>query len=251
MALKRSTDESLAQASRLNRSMAYLNLECFDAALEDANAACAAAKPPEKALYRAAAALYRLGRYDECRTRREQLLREYPNTDADRGDIQYVAERLHGQATGEYNFRRMYDVIRAGGRHVDIATFAGPVAVKTSPGRGRGLFTTRAVKAGELLLCEKAFAYCGADDPDSFHGPSTAQSMSSSGPPQMPTDIGVLISLHYNLVTIGKQPDVITTVIQKVYRNPSLAPVVDSLYSGSYKSVDAPRLVDGQPVVDS
>jgi hypothetical protein len=44
--------------------------------------------------------------------------------------------------------------------HLDHATFVGLVEVKTSPGRGRGLFTTKAVKAGELLLCEKAFAHC-------------------------------------------------------------------------------------------
>jgi hypothetical protein len=226
-------------------------MESFDAALEDASTACAGTKPPEKALYRAATALYHLGRYDECFVRREQLLREYPDADADRGEIQYVGQRLHERATGEYDFRRMYDVIRAGGRHVDMATFAGPVAVKTSTGRGRGLFTTRAVKAGELLLCEKAFAYCSADDPDSSHGTSTAQSASSSSPPQPPAGIGVLISLHYDLVTIGKQPDVITTAIQKIFRNPSLGPTFTSLHSGSYKSVDAPQLVDGHPVVDS
>ena len=39
--------------------------------------------------------------------------------------------------------------------HLDHATFVGPVAVKASIGRGRGLFTTKAVKAGDLILCEK------------------------------------------------------------------------------------------------
>ncbi len=45
---------------------------------------------------------------------------------------------------------------------VDCATYSGPVEVRESlPGRGRGLFTTRKVTAGELL-CEKAFEYASA-----------------------------------------------------------------------------------------
>ena len=45
---------------------------------------------------------------------------------------------------------------------LDNATFAGNVEVQASKGRGRGLFTTKDVIAGELLLCEKAFSYCSS-----------------------------------------------------------------------------------------
>jgi hypothetical protein len=231
--------------------MANLHLECYDAALEDASSACAEPKPPEKALYRAALALYHLGRYDECLARREQLLQAYPHTETGDVQMQCVRQRLLEQASGGYDFRKMYDDVRTGKRHLDIATFVGPVVVKSSPGRGRGLFTTRPVKAGELLLCEKAFAYCGADDTETTRSKSTGDTSSSSRQAKPLSGIGILVSPYYNLVTIGTQADVMTTVIQKVFRNPSFKPSFVSLYSGTYKSVDTPLLVDGHPVVDS
>ncbi len=42
---------------------------------------------------------------------------------------------------------------------MDRADFVGPIEVRPckNPEHGRGLFSTRAVKAGDLLLCEKAF----------------------------------------------------------------------------------------------
>ena len=38
-------------------------------------------------------------------------------------------------------------------------SYVGSVQVKKSEGRGLGLFTTKNVEAGELLICEKAFSY--------------------------------------------------------------------------------------------
>jgi hypothetical protein len=231
--------------------MANLHLECYDAALEDASSACAEPKPPEKALYRAGMALYHLGRYGECLARREQLLREYPHTETDDAHMQCVRQRLHEQTSGGYDFPKMYDDVRMGKRHLDIATFVGPVVVKSSPGRGRGLFTTRPVKAGELLLCEKAFAYCAADEPETSSSQSTGGSPPSSRQASSLSTVGILVSTHYNLFTIGTQADVITTAIQKVFRNPSFSASFTSLHSGTYKPIDAPLLVDGHPVVDS
>jgi hypothetical protein len=39
-----------------------------------------------------------------------------------------------------------------------VDDYIGPVELRFSPGKGRGLFTTRAVEANELLLMERAFA---------------------------------------------------------------------------------------------
>jgi hypothetical protein len=75
--------------------MAYLNLECYDAALEDASCACAGEKPPEKGLYLAAMALYRLGRFSECRRRLELLLCLNPLNEAGRQLMKRVLLRLH------------------------------------------------------------------------------------------------------------------------------------------------------------
>ena len=54
---------------------------------------------------------------------------------------------------------------------MDAATYLGPIEVQGSDGKGRGLFATRDVKAGELLLCEKAFALVhGFTDAKNGHG---------------------------------------------------------------------------------
>lgn len=46
---------------------------------------------------------------------------------------------------------------------LDHATFMGPISIRTTDGRGHGLFTTAPVKVGDLLLYKKAFAYlCGS-----------------------------------------------------------------------------------------
>jgi hypothetical protein len=49
---------------------------------------------------------------------------------------------------------------------MDRADFVGPIEVRPckNPEHGRGVFSTRAVKAGELLLCEKAFCAAFARD---------------------------------------------------------------------------------------
>jgi hypothetical protein len=226
--------------------MAYLNLGCYDAALEDASCACVGEKPPEKVLYRAAMALYRLGRFLECRGRLELLLRLNPLNEAGRQLMKRVLQRLYELKTGKYNFDSMYDSVHGGNRHLDIATFCGPVAFRPLPGHRGGLFTTRAVTAGELLLCEKAFVYHGVADHT-----GSAPIEPSPGEPSSLSGISTLINMNDDSATIGTLPDLIDTAIQKISRSPSLLPTFTSLYSGSYTTADAPLLVDGQPVVDS
>ncbi len=230
------------QTVRLNRAMAYLNLDYYDAALEDASRASAGEKPPEKALYRAALALYHLGRFDECRGRLDVLLRLNPRNDAGREQMKRVLQRLYEQKSGKYDYDSMYESVRGGNRRLDIATFSGPVVFRPVPGHRGGLFTMRAVAAGELLLCEKAFVYNGAAD---YPG------MASSDEQSPLSGVSTLINMNDDSVTVGTLPDMIDTAIQKVFRNPSFLPTLVSLYSGSYSTVDAPPLVDGQPVVDS
>lgn len=55
--------------------------------------------------------------------------------------------------------------------HLDTSDFIGPLAVKSITGAGRGLVTTRAVKAGELLLLCKAICPAYPDDPECHGSP--------------------------------------------------------------------------------
>jgi len=109
--------------------------------------------------------------------------------------------------------------------------------VKHSLGGDQGLFTTEAVKAGDLLLCEKAFAHCYAGPP-----PPEENSIGSR--------VSLLMDIHTNQAIMGTQGDLIKTIGQKLWRNPSLVSEFASFYHGSYEPVGVIK-VDRQPVVDT
>lgn len=115
----------------------------------------------EKALFRAARASYNLGCFARCRSYLAELEVLYPGNKAAIRDIERCDLRLREQA-GEFDFASMLDeaVTKQPSPRLDRATYIGPIEVRKCAieSHGRGLFTTKAVKAGELLLCEKAFA---------------------------------------------------------------------------------------------
>ena len=149
-------------------------------------------------------------------------------------EIKRVRQRLREEETGWYQFDSMYRQAVATPPLVDCATYIGPVAVRNSAGRGKGLFTTQPVKAGELLLCEKAFAYCYAGDDSSIRRSNTT----------------ILMDLSTDTMCIGGQAHLITHVVQKIYHNPASAEVFTDLHHGDYTPVET-REVDGAPVVDT
>lgn len=200
----------------LNRAFAHLKHGSFDAALYDTQYMISRSNSSEYALYLAGKALYGLERFSECCKIFERLCNKHPQHSSAATELDRTRRRLAEQRSGKYDFRAIYKYIsKARPPHLDCATFIGPVAVKPSPGRGQGLFTTRAIKAGELLLCEKAFAYCNA---------------------------GTLQESGLNHLT--------TTIIQKLWKNPSLVPKFTALQDGTHGSVERTE-IDGKPVIDT
>lgn len=58
------------------------------------------------------------------------------------------------------------------------------------------------------------------------------------------------MNTHTNRGTMGTQADLITAIVQRIFRNPSLGPVFTSLYHGDYMPVDEAE-VDGILIVDT
>jgi len=231
-----STSEE-TQTIRLNRSLVFLRTQQYDAALSDVESATtpatATAKPAEKALYRKAEALYGLQRYRECCEALKKLCLEYPDNAAAKSRLTRAIHRLAEHTNGKYPFKQLHGAAaELRPPHLDHATYIGPVRIQASGSRGRGLFTARAVKAGDLLFCEKAFAHAFIDK-EGGRG----------------VDMTLLIDSE-NGGTMGAQSDLINMTIQKLYRNPSLMSTITSLHHGSYQPVDATQ-VDGKPVVDT
>ena len=127
----------------------------------------------------------------------------------------------------------MYKQAKATPPLIDCATYSAPVEVRESPGRGRGLFTTREVTAGELLVCEKAFGY-------SFVSKDTA------GGSRLVT----LMNLVTKNAVMGGQASLLTQLVQKMYHDPEAAQAFTKLHHGDYQPVTVAE-VDEKPVVDS
>ncbi|KAK8046091.1 hypothetical protein PG996_014155 [Apiospora saccharicola] len=225
-----------ARLAHLNRSLANFNLGRFETALSDATKAVQDEMPEksEKAFFREAKALYGLKRYRECMQKLVVLAKEFPDNQAVKPELGRVQARLREELKGVYTFRQMYKEATAGIPIIDCATFAGPVEVRPSPGRGRGLFTTAAVSAGELLLCEKAFGYCyaGDDHPD---GNSTTT---------------ILMDMETQNYAVGGQAHLLSQIVQKLVQNPDSSKGFLALHHGAYQAVSADE-VDGRPIVDS
>ncbi|RJE27509.1 hypothetical protein PHISCL_00095 [Aspergillus sclerotialis] len=231
-ALYSSPTHEEALTIKLNRVLAYLHTSQFEAALRDAET-MTDSEQSEKALFRKAQALYHLRRFRESCEVFAVLAREYPENDAARAEFNRAIARLAEQERGNYQFDRLQlEVERRRPPLLDHATYVGPVCVKLTESRGRGLFTTEGVRAGDLLLCEKAFAYA-------FHDG------------ELPS-LGLFLTVNANekTMTLGTQLDLVSMIVQKLHKNPSQMETFNSLYSGSYKSVEVGE-VDGLPIVDT
>jgi hypothetical protein len=186
---------------------------------------------PEKALFRAAQALYHLGRFNECRETLQELCKPHPDNIQAADLLNRAKKRYSEQADGTYDFDMLHEEAKnLKVPQLDAATYVGPVEVRDTPNKGRGLFTTKAVKAGDLLLCEKAFeVYDQMDNKD---------------------DASVFFNVETKKVFPKDQIDLATKMVHKLARNPSLAKDLTKLYHGSYEGVDV-TMVDGKPVIDT
>ncbi|KAM0426404.1 hypothetical protein ACHAPT_008451 [Fusarium lateritium] len=220
------------QLATLNRSLTNLKLGRPENALSDAFEGRDPRAPAEKSLFREARAMYELGVFGQCLGKLKLLAESYPDNKAVGPEMDRVKARLDEQQNGKYSFSEMYRQARMTPPLIDCANFSGPVEIRPSPGRGRGLFTTKAVSAGELLVCEKAFAYSFIDDKEKG------------------ARINLLMNLATKKMTVGGQACLLPQIVQKLYHNPALSCAFLDLHYGDYQTVGVSEC-DGAPVVDS
>ncbi|KAF4455900.1 TPR domain [Fusarium albosuccineum] len=216
----------------LNRSLANLRLGRPEKALSDAFEGTDSQSPSERALFREARASYETGAFERCLEKLQELSGSYPENKAASSELHRVKARLKEQQSGEYSFINMYKQAKMSPPVIDCATFSRPVEIRQSPGRGRGLFTTRPVSAGELLLCEKAFAYIWAGDDESTKR------------------INILMNLVTKRMVMGGQALLLTEIVQKLYHGSQLSREFENLHHANYQNVVVAEC-DGVSVVDS
>ncbi|KAL8848406.1 MAG: hypothetical protein Q9221_006561 [Calogaya cf. arnoldii] len=149
-------------AIRLNRCQARLAVQSLETALEDAQYVLSISPTSEKALLYCACTLYELERYDQCRLELQKLCKFHPHNRRATAEMERCQQRIQEAATGSYKFKNMIATAAKKMKNnqpplIDAATYRGPIEVRKSSVHGYGLFTTREVQPGDLLLCEKAF----------------------------------------------------------------------------------------------
>ena len=235
-ALTRATSQEDAVILLLNRCYARISLQAFDAALADAKAVLDLSPGNEKALFRAARAVYGLRRWKESEQYLVALKQLYPNNTAADSDLKRCRERFE-EENGRYDFAGMMEeaLAKLPSPDMDRATYVGPIDIRQCAieSHGRGLFTTKDVNAGELLLCEKAFsaAFSAGNYSSNTAIRSNATISEADKPP------------------LELRAELATKTFVKLHRNPSITPGFADLYPGP----DAEETIDektGLPDVD-
>jgi len=147
-----------------NRAAAYINLERYTLALEDASAVLNADASHSKAVYRKAKALLGLSRCKEAvNFLRGELVKLGKKTNKELADLLLKAESMLNQ-----QLTLDYDVSEHFGNpwvHIDNwAEYRGPVEIKEIPGKGRGLVATEDMVEGQLIMAQKSFAIVFLDE---------------------------------------------------------------------------------------
>lgn len=227
-AIKAAETPEESHLAHLNRSYTNLQLHRPEKALHDATSGSDPASPSEKRLFREARALYDQSRFKASMEKLLALMASHPDNKNAAAEMGRAKARLAEERTGEYDFGRMYKQAEKTPPIIDCATFSRPVEVRESPGRGRGLFTTVPVSAGQLLLCEKAFGYSYADE----------------------KHFSVLMNVITKRVTVGGQAGLLTQIVQMLYHGHCQSREFVELFCGDYTPVSVSE-ADETPVVDT
>lgn len=225
-------------ASDIFRNRAYVNLllSRLDEARADALAAVSGADDQKhkeldsKAYFRAGCAAYNAGEYEGARHHFQEQTKLAPGDKDAQAMLRKIELRLHEQTTGQYNFGKLRATVSKARPRIDAASYNGNTEVRDSPGSGRGLFATRAIAAGEVVLCEKAFSVVWGHEKEAW--------------------TAISYDVRDDRIR-GFPAGLCKAIVQRLSDNPSQVEKVLDLY-GDYEGIGKQLLLkDGRPVIDT
>ncbi|KAL5531517.1 hypothetical protein ACEPAG_4394 [Sanghuangporus baumii] len=153
-ALRRDPSSALKTSILLNRAQSRLLLGSYESAAIDAEEIIKVYgdQPNEKALFRAARALYELGRYEEARKHLEQLVATYSQNRDAKSILTKTRQRLAEQQFGKYDWVSLISEARKSVPRLEIADYMGSVRLSDNG----YLVASSDIKSGDLLLCNNA-----------------------------------------------------------------------------------------------
>ena len=219
-----------------NRAVVRLCMSQFDGAIRDCEEILKITQNHIKATLLKARTLYRLRRFEEAQRLCYDFLAIEPTSEDGNGILASATERIRESTSGEFDFKEMELKAKAHKYpRLDYADFVGPVEIRQCDpsSKGRGLFATRNINQGELVICEKAFMIGYAGEKKGL----------------------MSIALHTEKMRCYKGPEsyLPSETMQLLSDNPSLAPRLLALYSGDGSTSTQPlqMTAEGAPVISA
>ena len=171
-----------------NRSEALLKLRHYRLALRDARRALKIQPSHCKSQYRRIRARIGLRQFREALLDVEDALLYSPDNELFLESKLQLGRRTTVLDKPTYNATEMLAFTKRYSDPADqslmYADFVGPVEVKLSPGRGRGLFATRNISAGSLFLAEKAYGVFYENTPPGVEAVKWLSERTNTKPPK-------------------------------------------------------------------
>ena len=217
----RAADGPLEYDLLRNRAIVNIFLKRFVQAMEDAKAALIPIDGQEdekaialnsKAYERAGRAAYELGSYEEAEASIKTMRELAPSNEDALGLLKRIKQRMREQSTGDYDFMTMSRSSNKKHNRLDHADYTSDTTIRDAGASGRGLFATKDIKAGQLILCEKALAVAFESDtaPHSY----------------------TILNHKTQRALTGTQATLLYTIVQKLVHYPELAAKFSDLHDG-------------------
>lgn len=230
------------------RSLEYFITGQYEAALNGLDCNFDDPELKEISMRRKAESLYQCHLYQECIDTYNGILEEFECDKIDHDHLKEATARLAEQEQGAFDFGLMQKMsMHDMSLILNHATYEGPVVIKESPVHGRGVFTTKAVKAGELLLCEKALSYKFKIDEKT----STKSNMPVHKYSRMYVVDNVLVNTQTDTVYQGPLLDLIGDTIVRATKSQAMRSKLFDLNSGDFPKEDNNNAVDRYVLVNA
>jgi tetratricopeptide (TPR) repeat protein len=168
------TNPDLARDIYRNRAYVNLLLGRLDEVKTDARASLTGKDDQKskeldsKAYFRAGSAAYSQSRWQEAKELFQEQQKLTPEDKDAKLQLKKIEARLREEETGSYDLMKLRTSLSKARSRVDAGNFTKSTQVKDSPGKGRGLYASRDIAAGEIVMCEKAFCVVWAHEEDAL-----------------------------------------------------------------------------------
>lgn len=233
------SDDALRRDLHRNRAAANLRLGRYDPVIKDALDSMVPAEDKSeaakganiKALHRAGKAAYAIQDFAQAKQHFGLALELDGSHKESRDEFSRTMKRISEQENGDYDFSMMSKSVTMQHYLLDHASFLRRVKVASTESRGRGLFTTAALKPGEVVFVEKAFQFSHANGKSS--------------------DLPVLLNLNTGRISSGTLSQRFYNLVNKVLWNPTFANQYNELFDGGkFGGETECKVVDGKVAVD-